>query len=366
MPRGQIFVFCDMDFSFSFCSILRPLRAFGLDIHGVQTHAAGHEEAVFLLSAKAEVGTHFGQVNFANEVAVGRENFDAVIFGIAPARAAPQVAVHVAANAIGESGRHVGEDATVFEAAICHIKSANMRGAAQSMRGAGIGDVENFFVGRETQAVGTHKIVGNDGGISGIGIEAIDVGGQFVFRNVAFVVERDTVSRIGEPDTAIGMCGDVIGCVERFALKAVDEHGDGAVVFGAGDAPRAVFTGNQPTCSVAGMTIAIIGRLAIDAEAAIDLAPAHDAIIGYVAEEHTTRISKPHRAFAPAQASTEPLDRGVANGVFFKARVQNFNGGIGIGNGTAVPRTGFPIGHFFSLVLMDALTRGIRRKKREC
>ena len=123
------------------------MRAFGFDVHGVQTHAACHEEAVFLLSAKAEVGTHFGQVNFTDEVAIGRENFDSVIFGITPARAAPQVAVNVAANAIGKSGCHVGKDAAVFEATIFDIKSANMRGSTQSMRGPGIGDIENFFVG---------------------------------------------------------------------------------------------------------------------------------------------------------------------------------------------------------------------------
>ena len=166
---------------------------------------------------------------------------------------------------------------------------------------------------------------------------------------MAFVVERDAVSRIGEPYTAIGVRGDIIGRIERFALKTVDEYGDGSVVFGAGDAPRAVFTGNQAACPVAGVTIAIIGRLTIDAEAAIAFVPAHDAIVGDVAEEHATRVSKPHRTFAPAQARTETFDSGVANGVFFKACVQNFNGGIGIGNRAAVPRTGFPFGHFFSL-----------------
>ena len=64
---------------------LRHLCADSFGVEGVETHAAGHKKAVFLFAAKAEVRAWLGQVDFADEVAVGGEDFYAIVLGGAPA-----------------------------------------------------------------------------------------------------------------------------------------------------------------------------------------------------------------------------------------------------------------------------------------
>src|SRR5439155_25719491 len=64
---------------------LRNVRALRLDIDRVDRLARGHEEAVALLPAEAEVGANFRQQNHADALAFWRKNVDAVVTVAHPA-----------------------------------------------------------------------------------------------------------------------------------------------------------------------------------------------------------------------------------------------------------------------------------------
>ena len=102
-----------MSFTFFLFNCLWRLCTLCFDIKCVEAHAAGHKEAVFHVAAKAEIRARFGKVNFAYEVTFWSKNLYTVVFGFAPARAGPEVAVFVAANTICETGFHVDKDAAV-------------------------------------------------------------------------------------------------------------------------------------------------------------------------------------------------------------------------------------------------------------
>src|SRR5262249_46064530 len=56
--------------------------------------------------------------------------------------------------------------------------------------------------------------------------------------------------RIGEIDRAIGFHHDIVGKIEREALEARRQHGDGAVVLLAHDAAGRRFPGHPPALHV--------------------------------------------------------------------------------------------------------------------
>ena len=93
--------------------VLSPERALRIHIQRVDRLARGHEQAVALQPAEAEIGAALGQRDTADHHAVGRVDHDAVEFGIAHAPAAPQIAVDIAAHAVGRAGAGVDEDALV-------------------------------------------------------------------------------------------------------------------------------------------------------------------------------------------------------------------------------------------------------------
>ena len=90
-----------------------------------------------------------------------------------------------------------------------------------------------------------------------------------------------------------------------------DRHGDGAVVFGARDAPGVVFAGEEPALAIASVAVGVVRRLAENADRARLLVPAHDAVVGDVAPQQAAPVAEPDRAFAPAHAGGDPLDAGV-------------------------------------------------------
>src|SRR6266567_435902 len=82
-------------------------RALGLDIDGIDRGAARHEQPVPLLAAEAQIGAGLRQVDLADQLAGRRVTAHAVLLGIGPAHAAPDIAVDIGAHAVGESGREI-------------------------------------------------------------------------------------------------------------------------------------------------------------------------------------------------------------------------------------------------------------------
>src|SRR5215510_15057543 len=77
---------------------LREVRALRLDVDGVERLARGHEQPVAARPAEADVGARLRQANHADPRAVGSDHLNAW------PRASPDVAVDVAAEAVGSRG----------------------------------------------------------------------------------------------------------------------------------------------------------------------------------------------------------------------------------------------------------------------
>src|SRR5258708_20979359 len=118
-------------------------------------------------------------MNLSDERAVGREDVDAVVAFSGPSGSRPGGAVGIATNAIGGAGGHVGKQAAILEPpTIDDIVNANGMRVTGMARGAGIHDVELFFVGGEADAVGLIHVAGDDGGLARLGVEAVTNGCQ--------------------------------------------------------------------------------------------------------------------------------------------------------------------------------------------
>src|SRR5665647_3865611 len=66
-------------------------RSLGIDVEGIDGGAASHEQAVALNAAEAQVGAALGQVDAADELALGVEDGHAVEILLAHAPANPPV-----------------------------------------------------------------------------------------------------------------------------------------------------------------------------------------------------------------------------------------------------------------------------------
>jgi hypothetical protein len=63
------------------------------------------------------------------------------------------------------------------------------------------------------------------------------------------------------------------------------------------------------------------------------LVPAHDAIVRDVAPQQAARVAEPDRAFIPAAAARDALDRGLRDSVFVERRIERLDRGIRISFG---------------------------------
>src|SRR5205814_1994941 len=124
----------------------------------------------------------------------------------------------------------------------------------------------------------------------------------------AFVDSGDAVTGIGEPDTAIGMHDDVVRRVETFALELVGYYSNRAVVLIAGYAPRAMLAGELAAFVVESVAVAVVRCLAIFADVAILLEPAHLPVVGDVAPDKVVALAAPRRAFSPQCAGPQALN----------------------------------------------------------
>src|SRR5581483_6787053 len=301
-------------------------NALGVDEDRVERLARGEEQAVAPAAPEAEVGAALGQEDAADQPTVRVEDRHAVE-PLAAAPPAPEIAVDVAAHAVGDAGPRVDEHAPVGErgAARYHVEHPDL-----ARHRAGHHHVEAALVGREAEAVGPWDVPGGHGGLPGVGVEAVHVGGQLERRHVALVVAEDAEGGIGEPHAVVRLHHHVVGRVEPLVLEAVHEDGDGAVVLGARDPPAVVLAGDEPALAVARVAVGEVGRLAEDRGDARLLVPAHDAVVGDVAPQHVPAVAEPHRPLRPPEAGGEALHRRVEDAVLGEALVEDLERGIGI------------------------------------
>ena len=131
------------------------MRARRLDIDRVQRLARGHEQPVAPRAAEADVGAGLRQANHADALAVGRDDLNA------GPRARPDVAVGVAANAVGRGRRAGAGNVELNETLAVAQRLAVDVPDLDLARRAGVGDIELLVVGREADAVGPADFVGD-------------------------------------------------------------------------------------------------------------------------------------------------------------------------------------------------------------
>ena len=147
---------------------------------------------------------------------------------------------------------------------------------------------------------------------------------------MTFVVHHAAVSGVGEPDAAIRMHHDVVGCVERFVLPLVGQHGGRAVVFVADNAAVAVFAGKLAAIKIEGVAVAVAAGMSKDADMVIFFQQAHLPVIGNIAPHKIATDPIPGAALGPKAAGRQPLDRRVADLVFLESLVEHDNVRVGI------------------------------------
>ena len=318
-------------------------------MHGIQTAARSHEEAIAAWTAETHIAAHFWQHDLTDAFAFGRKNLHAIVAFTHPAGAGPDVAVFVATNAIGEAGDflaievhfHRGELSAVLQLRAVDVPDFDVLRCLGVMRGTGVGHIDLLVVRRETEAVGLKDFVGElvD---PATGIDAID---RFFEQEVAFValiVAQTAVARIGEPHAAIGMHGTVVGCVEGLAVELVGQHGDRVVGLVAHYAAIAVLEGNLPPLAVKGVAIAVASGLVDRRDFAVILEPTMLHVVRNIAPHEILPPTAPRRPFSPIHARVQPLDGRGANLVFLECLIERDDIRLGIthrrGTGAEITR----------------------------
>lgn len=126
----------------------------------------------------------------------------------AVARAGPDATITIDANTIGATLIDGAEDAAWTEGAIGrHGETANVA------RGAGVGNVERFFIRRKGQPVGLSKITDDGSRGAGFGIMAKDEVTRLLlvsfFLGAGFILQA--VFGIGKPDNSVRLNNDIVG-----------------------------------------------------------------------------------------------------------------------------------------------------------
>jgi hypothetical protein len=189
---------------------------------------------------------------------------------------------------------------------------------------AGIGDIEDMLVGREAEAVRLGEVVDDHVELSRSRVEAIDVAAVLLRLGlVAFIVGKDAVGRVGEPDRAVGFDDDVVGRVQPPALVTVDDRRDRAVRLGPQNRAGPVRTGDQPALAVAGVAVDVVRRLAEDADAEVGH-PAQQAVVRDVAPDQEAAVGEPDRPLAPAALVVDQLEIGDRDGKVVELLVDIF------------------------------------------
>src|SRR5262245_11951954 len=136
--------------------VLSRRGALRLDVHGVQRLAGRHEEAVALGPAEAHVAADLGQADASDDLALRRPHRDPAVADAAPRVAgAPQVAVDVAAHAVGpalhpvdhEAGEELPAGELVVTAHVEHVHVALAARTGIAWPLARADDVELLVVG---------------------------------------------------------------------------------------------------------------------------------------------------------------------------------------------------------------------------
>src|SRR5215213_8461327 len=90
-------------FATHYSPISRLHRTLCTGVHRIQRRRAADIKSISLLTAEAQIGDRFRDVDLAQQIAVRRVAAHAVLVRIAPTDGAPKAAVTVAAQPVGDT-----------------------------------------------------------------------------------------------------------------------------------------------------------------------------------------------------------------------------------------------------------------------
>src|SRR5262249_3241038 len=245
---------------------------------------------------------------------------------LAASPAAPQIAIHIDAQAVTATLLRADEDAPIGKPSAV---SGYVIGADSGRRRAILDNVECLLVRRKGKTIRPVDIVSHHSEPAGL-VEPINIHRQLRLGDAAVVVVENAVGRIGEPDRVVGLHHHVVGRIEPLTVEFVGQHGYLAVVFRAGHASRAVLAGDQAALTVSRVTVCLVRWTAKHADRAGRFIPTHDAVVGGVAPQQIAPVAEPDRALAPRHAGGEPLHANDVRPVFEEAWIEYLDGRVRI------------------------------------
>ena len=97
-----------------------------------------------------------------------------------------------------------------------------------------------------------------------------------------------------------------------------------AVVLGPDDAPAAVLARDEPSLTVDGVAVGVVGRLTEDADRAVALVEAQHPVVGDIREDEVPGRREVGRSLGPPPASPQPLHVRRAVEAVAEPRIENF------------------------------------------
>ena len=94
---------------------------------------------------------------------------------------------------------------------------------------------------------------------------------------------------------------------------AVGQHGDPAIVLGAGHTPMAMLAGHQPALAVGGVAVGESGGRAKHRHRPVGVVVAQQPVVGQVGPDQIAPAAEPGRALGPAAAGPQALQPRVAD-----------------------------------------------------
>jgi hypothetical protein len=127
----------------------------------------------------------------------------------------------------------------------------------------------------------------------------------FTFFGMPFVVAQNAVGRIGKPDRIVGFDHRIVRRIQAVLAESIHQNRDGAVRFSPGHPPRAMFTRDQATLAITGITVAIIGRHPKNA----DLLPGESEhpVVWDITPQQIISVSEVDRSLGPKAPIVKPF-----------------------------------------------------------
>src|SRR6266436_5836438 len=213
--------------------------------------------------------------------------------------------------------------------------------------------VENFFVGRQGQAVWVRDVVDDPGHFAALDhVDALEV--QALAR--ILIAQAQAAVGVGEVDRAVLLDDDVVRAVELLAFEAVGEHGALAVLFDPVDRPSGPGGDDEPALPVErepvradhvelleqgiarilaigllephapdvrqriAASLQVDGRLALGRELV-------DHVRGDIAQEQVAALLDPDEPFRKPEAAFHQLQLGVGGHQLVERRIESHDGG---------------------------------------